>query len=261
MCLLRIQGPFHRNAFGHKVLHRNFIFPDLPEAFDGYSILHLTDFHLDALPTLSDHLVPMLKPLQCDLAVLTGDYQDRFHADPEINRGQLQDIVGAINARDGVIATLGNHDTFRTVPILEDLGVEVLVNESKLVHRGAESVLITGLDDIHYYFSPDTLRALWNPDHAFKILAVHSPELYALAEQRGYQLYLTGHTHGGQVCLPTGIPIITHAKVRRSFTGGAWRYRGIQGHTSRGIGTSGLPIRFNCPPEIVLCRLFRGESR
>ena len=90
------------------------------------------------------------------------------------------------------------------------------------------------------------------PAGAFSILLSHTPETYREAAAAGFDLMLSGHTHGGQLCLPGGIPIKLEARLPRSMGAGAWRYAEMAGYTSVGAGTSLLPVRLNCPPEITL---------
>jgi hypothetical protein len=84
---------------------------------------------------------------------------------------------------------------------------------------------------------------------------VHSPELFDLAAVNGYKLYLCGHTHGGQICLPGGIPVIRHLYNGKKYYRGLWQYNGMKGYTSEGCGTSGIPIRYNSHSEVTLFTL------
>jgi predicted MPP superfamily phosphohydrolase len=70
-------------------------------------------------------------------------------------------------------------------------------------------------------------------------------------------LYLCGHTHGGQICLPWIGPPFLNARCRREYGSGEWRHNAMQGYTNRGIGTSTLPVRYNCPPEAAVITLRR----
>ena len=89
----------------------------------------------------------------------------------------------------------------------------------------------------------------------FTIALIHSPEAYDLAAECGVDLYLCGHTHGGQICLPFGIPILTHLRRGRKYVYGAWKYENMQGYTTSGTGCSGIPVRFNTHSEIVIHQL------
>ena len=84
------------------------------------------------------------------------------------------------------------------------------------------------------------------------ILLSHTPEIYSQAAASGFQFMLSGHTHGGQICLPGGFPLLLNARCPRSLCMGAWRYKTLQGYTSRGVGVSGVDVRFNSPGEIVI---------
>ena len=90
---------------------------------------------------------------------------------------------------------------------------------------------------------------------------IHSAELADVAADAGFSLYLAGHTHGGQICLPGGIPIITHMSCHRHYASGLWRHGSMIGYTTTGIGVSGLPVRFNTRGEAVLITLRRAAPR
>ena len=102
-------------------------------------------------------------------------------------------------------------------------------------------------------------QALAGAPEGFKIALIHSPELADAAAENGYQLYLAGHTHGGQVCLPGGWPIITHMNRYRRYARGLWRHGDMRGYTSTGVGVSGLPVRFNTRGEVALITLRSGS--
>ena len=100
--------------------------------------------------------------------------------------------------------------------------------------------------------------ALETAPDGFKIALIHAAELADIAANAGFSLYLAGHTHGGQVCLPGGRPIITHLGRHRRYASGLWRHGSMTGYTTTGIGVSGLPVRFNSRGEVVLITLRRG---
>ena len=126
------------------------------------------------------------------------------------------------------------------------------------VRNNDESIWIIGIDDPHYYGCDDLPQAVKGvPDGSFKILLVHTPEMLREAHQAGISLYLCGHTHAGQICLPWIGPLVINADCRRSFVSGTWRYGEMCGYTNPGCGTSLLPVRFLCPPEITLITLHR----
>ncbi len=139
----------------------------------------------------------------------------------------------------------------------EDLGIEVLINQTRTIQRGEALIHVTGTDDVHYFYTDAARAALDGAPKGFKIALIHSAELADVAAEAGFSLYLAGHTHGGQVCLPGGIPIITHMSRHRRYASGLWRHGSMIGYTTTGIGVSGLPVRFNTRAEAVLITLRR----
>jgi uncharacterized protein len=251
-----------RNALNPVVREICFSFDDLPEGFCGYKLLHLSDLHADSLPGFSEAVVERLHHLQADLCVLTGDYRFEIYGPCHNVYYHMEKILAQVNARDGIVGILGNHDFMEEVPALELMGVKMLVNEAFAIHRGPEALWLIGLDDPHYYGCDDLPGALRGvPPEAFKILLVHTPEMIEEAEAVGIQLYLCGHTHGGQICLPGLGPLMVNANCPRQYTRGVWQYARIQGYTSAGVGASLLPVRFFCPPEIGLIELRCSRHR
>lgn len=234
-------------------------FSKLPRAFDGYRILHLSDIHFDRLPGIERVVAEMTQRLDTDLAVLTGDYQDRrsrsaAHLETAVLR-PMRILCEAIHARDGILATLGNHDSVHMVEPFESQGMRVLCNETVQIHRGNQSVHVTGLDDVHRYYTFMARDALRADHHGFKIALVHSADLYEEAANNGYALQLSGHTHGGQICLPGGIPLFTNLNASRRFASGMWQHEQLRGITNRGVGTAGAPLRVFCPGEVLVITL------
>ena len=240
-------------AIRYRVNRHDVPLPRLPAAFDGYTILHLSDLHIDSMPDGGAALISALDPLRFDLCVLTGDYRFETWGCCDDTYQRLALLMPALACADGVVAILGNHDFIEMVPCLESLGMTVLLNESTRIERHGAQLWLAGLDDCHFYQVDDlaaATRAI--PPGACSLLLVHSPERIAEAAAADVDLYLCGHTHGGQVCLPGGIPIITNARCARRFVRGWWRCEGMPGYTSSGTGASGLPVRIHCPPDISL---------
>jgi predicted MPP superfamily phosphohydrolase len=140
---------------------------------------------------------------------------------------------------------------------MEAMGIRLLINESVVLRRGGDQLRIVGTDDVHYYYTDQSLHALEAARQDFTVALVHSPELYDAAARAGVKLYLCGHTHGGQVCLPGGRPIFKHLRRGRHLPSGPWQHGSMQGITSVGAGTSGIPVRFNSEGEILILRLHR----
>ncbi len=234
--------------------------PDLPAAFDGYRILHLTDLHLDNLDDTAAATAGCIADVESDLCVVTGDIRDNIHAplSPLIER--LGQVLGAVRARDGILGVLGNHDSAAMVSPMEGLGMRVLVNETVTFARGADALHVTGLDDVHRFETEAAYAALDAAPDGFCIALVHSPEVAGRAAAR-HRLYLTGHTHGGQLCLPSRKPLATGLKRHRDLATGLWRHGGMVGYTSRGVGACVIPFRAFCPGEVVLVTLRCGPER
>lgn len=249
-----------RRALDLRLAERDLLFPDLPPEFDGYRLLHLTDLHVDGLPQMAETVAGLVRQRPVDLCVWTGDYRWRVHGPYEQVLPGLKTIVAAISTADGHYATLGNHDPVALVEPLERLGLRVLVNETATQQRGGASLHITGLDDVHYFYTDEARAALAAAPAGFRIALVHSPEAAHLAAAAGYSLYLCGHTHGGQVCLPGGWPILTNSALHYRHAKGLWRRGQMIGYTSNGAGTSGLPVRFFSRGEVTLITLRRRSA-
>lgn len=251
-----ILGRGQANAMNIVLKEYELTFKHLPSAFDGYTVLHLTDLHLDSLPGVEKAICEKIQDLEPDLCVMSGDYRWKSRGAYTYKVLEpLREIVSCARTPDGVYATLGNHDTHELVEPLESMGVQVLNNESVHIHRSQQRLLLTGTDDPHQYFSEEAVQALSSDSGDFKIALIHSPELYAEAARCGYDLYLCGHTHAGQICLPGGVPLITHLKKGKKLYHGFWQEGSMVGYTSAGCGVSGIPVRFNTRGEITMFTL------
>ena len=257
---LHTVGLYHRglgNALDIRLTQLELGFRDLPAAFDGLRILHLTDIHVDALPATTDIACELVADVAADVAVLTGDYRFRVRGPHRQILPGMQKLVAALQVRHGVYGVLGNHDNAGMVPDFEALGITMLVNQSVSIERGGDALHLTGTDDVHYYYTDAAQHALAAAPQGFKIALIHSAELASEAAQHGYALYLSGHTHGGQISLPGGRPILTHLSRHRRYARGVWRHGSLQGYTSTGVGVSALPVRFNTRGEVALITLRR----
>ncbi|MGH6749303.1 MAG: metallophosphoesterase [Methyloceanibacter sp.] len=228
--------------------------PRLPKAFDGFTILQLSDLHVEMSEGPMDRVVALLKDASYDLCVLTGDYRAKTWGPHEEAISGVARVRAAL--RGEVYGVLGNHDTILMVPALEAMGITMLLNESKIIERSGERLHLVGIDDAHYYRMDNLDKAAADiPPGAFSILISHTPEIYRQAAHADFDVLLSGHTHGGQICLPGRIPLTLDSVLPRSMGSGAWRYHDMSGYTSVGAGSSIVPVRFNCPPEITLHRL------
>lgn len=252
-----------RNALDIRLEHRTAVLAGLPEQFDGYRILHLTDPHFDQDERIGEAIVRAVDGVEADLCVLTGDYRaasDGPYAQVLPPIARLRD---AIAVRDGICATLGNHDSYQMAEAFEAMGLRVLANETLRIDRGGQFMSVTGLDDVNRYYTPQADMALqatepFGADH-FGLALVHSAEMAAEAAAAGYAMYLCGHTHGGQISLPGGVPVLTNLTRNRGFAAGAWSCGEMAGYTSPGAGVSGVMARFHTRGEVTLFTLRRPD--
>jgi hypothetical protein len=158
-----------------------------------------------------------------------------------------------------VLGILGNHDCADIAVRLEELGVRMLINEAAPLGSTHEPLWVLGVDDPHFYGCDDLKEATRDvPAQGFKLLLAHTPELYEDAAAAGIDLYLTGHTHAGQIRVPGIGALAQLAECPRQFAWGHWRHKSMHGHTTSGVGCSLVPVRFHCPPEMVIIELARG---
>ncbi|WP_347340828.1 metallophosphoesterase [Rhodopseudomonas boonkerdii] len=231
--------------------------PRLPSVFDNFTILQISDLHVDLSEQALKHLISFVGDLRYDICVLTGDYRGQTY-------GPFQRAIDGIGElrtklRGPIFGVLGNHDTIRLAPALETMGIRMLFNEVETISRGDARIYLSGVDDPHFYRADDIPKvAAQIPREALSILLSHTPETYREAAEHGFDLMLSGHTHGGQLCLPGGRAIKLEAVLPRHMGNGAWRYGNLAGYTSVGVGTSLLPVRLNCPPEVTLHHLRCG---
>ncbi|MBA3439103.1 MAG: metallophosphoesterase [Pyrinomonadaceae bacterium] len=230
----------------------------LPPGFEGFRIAQVSDVHHGRLVSLEEvqRVVQLTRGAQADLIVLTGDYTTsrRHYIEP------CAEVLGELQAPDGVWAVLGNHD-HRTDPelttrSLTQAHINVLNNQNTLLRRGSDVLQLAGIDDWSYN------RTDWksafdglDPQHPIVLLS-HQPCVFDMPQTEKVALVLAGHTHGGQVCLPiVGAPVRFMNEFH--YVRGLYRRGQTQLYVSRGTGVIGLPIRFGAPPEISVLQLRR----
>lgn len=236
-----------------------FRFRRLPAEFDGFRILHLSDFHCAASPGVAARVAKALEGVDYDAVALTGDYQDSLS---ECERDDVEREMRVLREalRGPVFFTLGNHDHGEAGEILEEVGFVPLVNRHAVLRRGGESIRLAGVDDPHFYRTHlmDGVREVSRT--GFTVLLSHSPEVHHSPKLGMTDLVLCGHTHGGQLCLPGGHPIVSNARCPRWSVRGRWQIGPTRGYTSRGVGTSGVRARLNCPGEATVHVLRRADT-
>jgi hypothetical protein len=236
-------------------------FPGLPPTFDGYTILFLSDLHLDGLDGLTDRLREIVRNEPVDLCLLGGDYRMATHGPYKAPLVRLESLAAEIRARDGIYGVLGNHDCLEMIEPLRDMNVEVLLNDAVALDRGGSRIWVAGVDDPHYYQCSSVEAACAGlPQSDFLILLAHSPEVHADAARHGVDLYLCGHTHAGQIQIPSHGPVFTHSRSPRRLCQGLWRQGAMVGYTSSGAGVSGVPVRFFTQGEAVFLTLTSGTA-
>jgi uncharacterized protein len=249
--LTGLYGRGLRNAAQVELRRHDVISSRIPKAFDGFKILHLSDLHVEMSEAAMMRLAAILPDIEYDLCVLTGDYRTQTFGAYEPALAGMAQLCSAL--KGPIYGVLGNHDTIQMVPGLEDMGVQMLLNENHTIERGNQRIYLAGIDDAHFYRVDNIEKAATGiPFGDFSILLSHTPEVYQQASYADFSLLLSGHTHGGQICLPGRIPITLSSVLPRHMGSGPWKYRDMIGYTSVGAGSCVVPVRYNCPPEITL---------
>jgi len=251
------------------VLH----FPTLPVEFEGFRICLFSDLHLrggrsNAIRCLGgprhapvfDALLAYLRERTFDLGCCAGDIQSSTAADMETYLALARGLFDASHPRFGWYVVRGNNDSRRFMRRLGRAGVTVLNNRSVRLGLSTPPVYLVGVDDPHHEWH-DVDAALRDvPADAFKILLAHSPDVIGDAASHGVHLILCGHTHGGQIRLPSVGAVVTQTRVSRKYSWGLSRKRGTLMFTTSGVGWTFIPLRLNCPAEVVSITLRRGAA-
>ncbi len=246
----------HAQCLAVGVVENEVLLPSLPTAFDGFRLLQITDLHTDIDPALPTAVIAALRGIRFDLAVVTGDFHNEIGEDWADSIAQTATIIPHLGPTP--LATLGNHDLLDMVPPLEAVGLRFLLNENVALDRDGQRLWIAGIDDASYYRTHLPLRARDGvPADACAILLSHSPECFRESTAAGFAWQVSGHTHGGQICLPGGLAVLRKAAVPGRMIAGPWRHQDLVGYTSRGTGSCTAAARLNCPPEITVHTLRR----
>jgi predicted MPP superfamily phosphohydrolase len=235
----------------------------LDPALIGYRIVQISDLHIGATikQPYIERLVRVVNSLAPDLIAMTGDLVD---GSPAHLRGDTQPLAD-LQARHGVFMVTGNHeyyagaDRWRTE--FERLGMKILDNSHVLLGQGSAQLLLAGVCDwsaagFASADRSDPERALVGaPPDVTRILLAHQPRSAFSAEQAGFHLQLSGHTHGGQF-----FPWMFFVRMQQPFLSGLHRLGKLWVYTSRGTGYWGPPLRFGAPSEITHLRLVASNS-
>jgi uncharacterized protein len=251
-----------------EIVRRTILFRDLPDSFQGFRIAQISDIHLVEWtePWFLRRVVAEVNKMAPDLVTLTGDF---------ISRGPLSDSVAyrampvcaeelsALQCPQR-FAILGNHDvqvdSAMVVRVMTAAKIPVLVNRFTAIERGGDRLWLCGVDDPGTSV-PYLSQAIPAHPAAPVILLAHEPDFADHVRRHPrfplIDLMLSGHTHGGQVRLPWVGPLVLPPMGQRYVTG-LFRFAEMQLYVNRGIGTVGMPFRFDCPPEITEITLVRA---
>lgn len=245
-----------------EVNEKELVLDRLPESFDGWSIAHVSDFHLTGRMTQAfyEAIARLVSDLDCDCVVLSGDVIDKAHC-----LDWLEPVFGGMRARESRFFILGNHDRrIHDDRLVRErmvrAGWEDLSEGWRQTEREEARVLWAG-NELPWYRSAEQLDRPVRGTQELRILVSHSPDQIVWAVDRDFDLVLAGHTHGGQIRPPVVGPIVSPSRFGPKFASGEFRVANTWMHVSRGVaGTH--PIRWNCSPEItrLVLRRPRGQK-
>ena len=236
----------------------------LPAEFDGYRIAQVSDLHVG--PTIgadfAQTVVDTVNGLRPDLVALTGDLVDG--SVEHLSEGIAP--LGSLKSQDGVFFVTGNHEYYSGVRAwcrkMADLGAQVLLNSHQVVSRGSARMLVAGVTDysagrmLPSHKSDVSAALAGAPDCDIKMLLAHQPKSAEAAGPHGFDLQLSGHTHGGQIFPWTLVVPLVHRFSRGLYAfGSGWVY------VNPGTGYWGPPMRVGVPSEITLLTLRRPTEQ
>jgi len=234
-------------------------------------LLHITDLHVERITLREQELLYLVEELAPDVIVLTGDYLNLSSVHDPGAQAEARDLLARLceSARGPIYAITGSPpvDLAEVVPaIFEDLPITWLLDEVEELHANGHTIRLVGLRCTRErHLDAPRLRRLLDgsAEHPFTLLLYHSPDLMPEAAELGVDLYLCGHTHGGQVRLPLFGALITSSDFWKRYEMGRYEEGGTTLYVSRGLGMEGMGApraRFLAPPEVVLWTLLSVPS-
>ncbi len=227
---------------------------NLPDSFTNAKIVHLTDFHSLGFSEREKKVLEIVEQINPDFVFITGDFIDRTTKDIASCEKFWQKFGSRYQGR--IFGVLGNHDPSSLEKLLESAGIVILNNENRKIFQKEKYIYLVGVND------PDTGRddlakAMTGAEtNVPKILLAHSPDIIEdLGIGETPDLILAGHTHGGQIKIPFLRPFWVPTQNRGKYASGLFEIGNTYMYVNRGIGTTALPIRFNCSPEISVIEL------
>jgi predicted MPP superfamily phosphohydrolase len=247
------------NGLGQIEITRvNLSLPRLGAAFHDYKLVQISDLHIGTWLNRSrlEGVVEMINREEPDLVAITGDF---VTYDPDEFEEDLVAALQKLEPRDSSVAILGNHDHW-TDPvlirrILHQSNVIDLSNRVLTLRRGEDSLHIAGVDDTMEKLDDLDFVLEQIPEEGAAILLAHEPDFARKSASSGrFDLQLSGHSHGGQIVLPlVGPPVLP--PLGRKYPKGFYKIKDMHLYTNRGIGTTSIRLRINCPPEIAVLAL------
>jgi len=247
-------SPYVIDVTDHRIPLRN-----LSSNFDGYKIIQITDLHMGSWLNRERLLevVELVNELQPDLVAITGDFIVKGEIESQADN--LIFALSQLQAMDGVVGVLGNHDYVanveRTREVLQQANVLELPNEHIIIERDSAKLVIAGLDDV--WADQHDIAKLTSqiPEGLPVVLMAHEPDIADKTSRTGrFGLQISGHSHGGQIRTSDGnAPVLPWLGEKYSI--GRYQVKDMIQYTNRGIGMTGIPIRINCPPEISIFNL------
>jgi predicted MPP superfamily phosphohydrolase len=228
--------------------------PGLAEELEGFRFVHLSDLHMRGYWSRGyDALIERLEQSRPDLLLITGDFIDNLH-NYQPGLRTLKRLIPRLKSRLGTYGILGNHDVDLLGPPLQEMGVTLLDSRRALLESGGGAKLeLIGLGGIARHDLDADFVARQPPKEpgTLRIVMSHFPDHFRRIRPLAADLFLAGHTHGGQICTPWGWPLITHDRMARRYCKGVHRMDGTWYIVSRGLGFAGIPVRINCPAEVA----------
>jgi uncharacterized protein len=227
---------------------------DLPPELEGFRLLHISDLHIrKAWDPAYDEVIARVEANPPDFIAYTGDFVDnksdsRRRAMPLVKR-----LVNSLKSRLGAAAILGNHDGDLLGPSLASLNLTLLDHRRLALRSGSATLEFIGIAGVDRKdFDAGFLRSLGRKEAGtVRVVLSHYPDLVRRTRFLEADLFLAGHTHGGQVCLPGGIPIIRHDSLPAKLISGIHWVYDTWLVANPGLGFSGLPIRLFCPAQVI----------
>jgi uncharacterized protein len=253
-----------------RIVRQEVFLPRWPERLNGFTVAVLSDFHYD--PYFSIHplhaAIAMVNRLHPDLIALTGDFvsvpmvgdetKAAFAAEP------CARLLRQMTAPHGLWAVMGNHDDAtdpeHVTHALQAENIRVLANQSEPIEQDGSRFWLAGVNDV-ISGTADLSKTMHGvPAGEPVILLAHEPDFADEASQYPIDLQLSGHSHGGQIRIPF-LPPLYLPELAKKYVWGTYHVGPLTLHTSAGLGTIGIPMRLNCPPEVTVLTLRRSAKQ